>query len=73
MKVEMLEKEVEIQEYPCLKVSKTGEIVLFSSPTEGMLLVAERGYYAYSVGCYYTSWNGREFESFNGKIVLTND
>tara|TARA_R110000796_G_scaffold240507_1_gene361613 strand:+ start:247 stop:468 length:222 start_codon:yes stop_codon:yes gene_type:complete len=73
MKVEILEKEVEIQEYPCLKVSKKGEIVLFTSPTVGMLLVADRGCYASNVGYYCTSWYDREFEIFNGKIVLTND
>tara|TARA_R110000782_G_scaffold123895_3_gene215391 strand:- start:1730 stop:1948 length:219 start_codon:yes stop_codon:yes gene_type:complete len=72
MKVEILEKEEETQKYPCLKVSKKGEIVLFSSPTGGTLMVTCHNSTA-EVGFYHSVWDEMEFENFNGKLILIND
>lgn len=59
-------------EYPCLKVSPTGRIVLFQDYNAGTVL----GWTSESikeVGIFSKEWTESTFKPFKGSITLSND
>ena len=73
MKVEVNQKAVEPKsEYPCLKISESGNIVLFTSSKTGTVIQSDKSNY-YQVGKYSTDWAERNFTPFHGTITLSND
>lgn len=73
MKVEVNQKEVEPNlEYPCLKISDAGLIVLFTSIETGIVIQPDKRN-LYTVGQYGTDWMESKFTPFHGTITLSND
>lgn len=67
------EKGKNLVEYPCLMVSKDGDIViLFVSEGRGLVINA-LGDCEWGIGAYYDDWTMSRFEPFNGSITLSND
>jgi hypothetical protein len=59
------------EEYPCLKISDDGTIVLFTHKDKGTVLsVCDE---TYEVGHYSESWFCGAFEPYAGEITITND
>ena len=59
------------KEYPCLKISDDGTIVLFISKNKGTVLSVD--FADYEVGHYSSGWNWEGFEPYAGEITITND
>ena len=71
MKAVINEKETHKQpEYPCLKISKLGNIVLFTEPETGVRVSTDANY---NIGYFSRSWDMSEFTPFTGSITLSND
>ncbi len=72
-KVEVNQKAVEPKsEYPCLKVSQDGSIVLFKSHKVGVV-VWSIDVRATPIGYYSDNWFESTFTPFTGTITLSND
>jgi hypothetical protein len=58
--------------YPCLMQVKGGQgtVVLFLNEVRGIVVFSVR---LYSLGFSYSDWDIDNFESFDGKITLSND
>lgn len=73
MKVEVNQKEVEPKsEYPCLKISNTKLIILFTSSKTGIVIQPDKNG-LYTVGEYGIDWIESKFTPFTGTITLSND
>lgn len=57
--------------YPCLKVSVTGRVVLFSSYECGTLVHDPAGI-CYQLGDHSEVWHEDEFTTYHGTITLEN-
>lgn len=66
-----INKHTDEAEYPCLMISKGGQIVLFKEPKIGTVIVSTMR--VYSVGGYSERWNMDEFKPFNHELVLKNN
>ena len=56
------------EEFPCLKISDDGTIVLFTTKEKGTVLSVDFAYY--EVGHYSESWNWEVFEPYGGEITI---
>jgi len=65
------DKLIKENEYPILKISLTGSIVLFISENEGTVCNSLMG--AHKLGYYSDSWDDSVFTKFNGEITLKNN
>lgn len=64
-------KEIEFKpEYPCLKISKSGNVVLFTEHKMGFRVATDSDY---QLGDHSTNWDMAEFTPFTGTIELSND
>jgi hypothetical protein len=75
MKIEIdIAKDKEV-EYPSLRISNCGDlIVLFEEEGSGTVVKDERkSEYKHSVGFSSNHWAMRTFKDFDGKITLSND
>lgn len=71
IKVQVNEKkQVKEIEYPCLMVSSTGAIVLFTEYKEGVLL--RQGESFWKEGHFASDWIMDSFTPFEGCITLSN-
>jgi hypothetical protein len=68
--------------YPRLMVRKTlgdgddkdiGLVILATDENAGTVLFSPETAVLWPVGMYYSSWNNKAFEPFNGPITLEND
>ena len=73
----MIVKQVEemkqpVKPYPKLMISKSGNVVLFSSPKVGVAILVENDG-PYTVGEHIEDWVQEEFTDYTGKLELSND
>jgi len=59
------------EEYPCLKISGLGNIVLFSGPSTGTIVHSEDCSY-YKIGEHSSNWAKAEFKDYKHKVTLIN-
>lgn len=60
--------------YPKIRRSKTGEIVLFITPTSGTIVgYIENLHKIENVGYYSSTWSHNDFTDFDGAITLENN
>lgn len=60
----------QVDEYPCLKISNKGNIVLFIGREAGTCIHTAA---FHEVGEYRGNWEESNFELFNGTVSLSND
>ena len=65
------EKKQEPKPFPKLMISETGNIVLFSEPDFGTLIVPSHTI-GKEVGFYHESWRAEEFTDYNEPITIQN-
>lgn len=58
------------KKYPCLKISRTGCVVLFQRAKTGSVIHENDDYYG--IGQHSSSWAEQDFEPFNGQVILEN-
>ena len=60
--------------FPKMMVAGDGEVVMFSAPDVGMVLVPGKSYSESNpVGYYHDSWDMSYFSDFSGKVTLSNE
>lgn len=72
MKTDLVQTE-ETNDYPLLKISEKGNIVLFIKPKTGVFITNTKGNNYYRTGSYSDTWNEPLFTPFKGKVELEND
>lgn len=64
------DKKEKLIEYPCLKIAKSGCVVLFTSHGNGVVVHFPNQ--PYSIGVTKDSWDMPSFEILLGKVILSN-
>lgn len=60
--------------FPKLMVSKnTGRVVLFETPTKGVVVYTGKMTYLLSVGESASDWVPEQFEDYHGTVTLSSD
>lgn len=61
---------IEGNRYPCLKINDHNKVVLFLAPSEGVVVFAEKG--DDPTGYHSQYWQEKNFEPFHGSVTLEN-
>lgn len=60
-------------EYPCLKVSVAGRIVLFISKETGVIVGWDNPPHEVKIGAFSKDWAETEFKPFTGTVTITQE